>query len=166
MSVAALGGILWCCHPSWFFASSQYPFPLPKQCWRSVTRPKGQSRSGAGNALPMTLHVRTLGYHGRAMATHHLVFDQEQLASLCRRHGVRRLAVFGSVARGDSGSNSDLDLLVEFLPGQAVGLRFITLQNELSRLFDREVDLSTPGFLSRHFRHQVLVDAVPIYEAA
>jgi hypothetical protein len=98
------------------------------------------------------------------MATQHLAVDEERLVSLCRRHGVRRLAVFGSIARGDPGSESDLDLLVEFLPGQRVGLRFITLQEELSRLFDREVDLNTPGFLSPHFRDQVLADAVPIYE--
>ncbi|HOC41393.1 MAG TPA: nucleotidyltransferase family protein [Thermoanaerobaculales bacterium] len=99
------------------------------------------------------------------MAIRHFKVDQERLARLCRRHGVRRLAVFGSVARGDSDPESDLDLLVEFLPGQRVGLRFITLQDELSHLFDREVDLSTPGFLSPHFRQRVLVDALPIYEA-
>lgn len=99
------------------------------------------------------------------MANSDLAVDEKRLADLCRRHGVRRLAVFGSAARGDSGPESDLDLLVEFLPGQRVGLRFITLQDDLSRLFDREVDLNTPGFLSPHFRSRVLADAVPIYEA-
>jgi len=100
------------------------------------------------------------------MASSHVAVDEKRLADLCRRHGVRRLAVFGSAARGEMRPGSDIDLLVEFLPGQHVGLRFITFQDELSRLFGREVDLSTPGFLSPHFRGLVIAAAVPIYEAA
>jgi hypothetical protein len=51
-------------------------------------------------------------------------------------------------------------------PGIAVGLRFITLQAELSALFGRRVDLVTAGFLSPHFRPRVVQEAVPLYEAA
>jgi predicted nucleotidyltransferase len=92
--------------------------------------------------------------------------DREALEGLCRRHGVRRLAVFGSALRGELGPESDLDLFVEFQPGEAVGLRFITLEAELSSLFGRKVDLLTPGFLSPHFRTRVVREAVPLYAAA
>ncbi len=95
-----------------------------------------------------------------------LTIDREELAKLCRRHGIRRLALFGSAARGELRSDSDVDVLVEFVPGRRVGLRFITIQDELSVLIGRPVDLNTPGFLSRHFRDRVLGESVPLYEAA
>ena len=95
-----------------------------------------------------------------------LTIDREELAKLCRRHGIRRLALFGSAARGELRSDSDVDVLVEFVPGRRVGLRFITIQDELSALIGRPVDLNTPGFLSRQFRDRVLGESVPLYEAA
>ena len=95
-----------------------------------------------------------------------LKLDQRRLAELCRQHGIRRLAVFGSATRGELGPDSDIDLLVEFLPGQEPGLEFIAIQDELSTLVGREVDLNTAGFLSPHFRDRVTAEAIPIYEAA
>jgi len=92
--------------------------------------------------------------------------DRERIANLCRRHGIRRLSLFGSALRGELAPGSDLDVLVEFLPGTAVGLRFITIQDELTDLFGRPVDLNTPSFLSRHFRERVLHEARALYEAA
>ena len=93
-----------------------------------------------------------------------LAIPQSKIADLCRRYHVRRLAVFGSVLRGEDREASDLDLLVEFEPGAVVGLKFITLQHELSDLLGRTVDLNTPAFLSRHFRDQVVERAQVIYE--
>ncbi|HEY3351089.1 MAG TPA: nucleotidyltransferase family protein [Thermoanaerobaculia bacterium] len=93
-------------------------------------------------------------------------FDSGALVRLCERYGIRRLAVFGSALRGEDRPNSDLDVLVEFRPGSVPGLAFITLQNDLSALFLRPVDLVTPGFLSPHFRDRVLLEASPLYEAA
>ncbi|MEW6336260.1 MAG: nucleotidyltransferase family protein [Acidobacteriota bacterium] len=92
--------------------------------------------------------------------------DRDTLAALCRRHGIRRLALFGSALRGDFGPSSDIDILVEFIPGRSVGLRFVAIQDELSALFGRPVDLNTPGFLSPHFRDRVLREAMPLHEAA
>ena len=92
--------------------------------------------------------------------------DHERIAEFCRRHGIRRLSLFGSALRGEARPDSDLDVLVEFLPGTSVGLRFITIQDELSALFGRPVDLNTPAFLSRHFRERVLHEARALYEAA
>ena len=95
-----------------------------------------------------------------------LDFDRDALAALCRRHRIRRLAVFGSVLSGTQDRASDLDVLVEFEAGAVPGLRFLTIQDELGAVFGRRVDLNTPAFLSRHFRDRVLADAQPLYEAA
>jgi predicted nucleotidyltransferase len=95
-----------------------------------------------------------------------LEVDNEQLSALCERHGIRTLAVFGSAARGELRPGSDIDILVEFEPGRRVGLRFITIQDELTELLGRPVDLNTRGFLSPHFVDQVTDEAVPVYEAA
>lgn len=92
--------------------------------------------------------------------------DRDRLAQLCRRHGISRLALFGSAASGQLDAESDIDLLVEFVPGRRVGLRFITVQEELEALLGRKVDLNTRAFLSPHFRDRVIAEAVPLYEAA
>ena len=90
----------------------------------------------------------------------------EELVAFCRRHRIRRLALFGSVLREDFSATSDLDVLVEFEAGTRMGLKFFTLQEELSRLLGRRVDLNTRGFLSRYFRDEVLAEAETIYDAA
>jgi predicted nucleotidyltransferase len=100
------------------------------------------------------------------MSGSRLAVDKEKLAELCRRHGIRRLALFGSAARGELRPESDVDVLVEFMPGSRVGLRFITIQDEIADLLGRHVDLNTAGFLSPHFRDRVVSEAVSIYEAA
>lgn len=92
--------------------------------------------------------------------------DRERLAEHCRHNGVRRLAVFGSVLRDDFGPASDVDVLVEFEPGRTPGFSFFRMQEELSRLFGRTVDLHTPASLSRYFRDQVLSEAEDQYVAA
>jgi predicted nucleotidyltransferase len=88
----------------------------------------------------------------------------EAIAAFCRRHHIRRLALFGSVLRDDFGADSDLDILVEFDEGHTPGLAFFGMEEELSALLGRKVDLNTPGFLSRYFRDEVLREAVVAYE--
>lgn len=100
------------------------------------------------------------------MTMHGIEVPQERLATLCRANGIRRLALFGSALRADFRPESDLDLLVEFEPGRRVGLAFIRLQDDLSRLLGRTVDLHTPASLSRHFRAAVLSEAETLYVAA
>ncbi|BDG28590.1 nucleotidyltransferase family protein [Thermus thermophilus] len=90
----------------------------------------------------------------------------QALAELCQRYGVRRLLLFGSFARGEADEKSDVDLLVEFFPGRTPGLGFARLQEELTRLFGRRVDLHTLGSLSPYLREEVLKEARPIHEAA
>ena len=100
------------------------------------------------------------------MTMHGIEVPQERLATLCRANGIRRLALFGSALRADFRPESDLDRLVEFEPGRRVGLAFIRLQDDLSRLLGRTVDLHTPASLSRHFRAAVLSEAETLYVAA
>jgi predicted nucleotidyltransferase len=92
----------------------------------------------------------------------------EQVAEFCRKHHVRRLALFGSVLRNDFGPESDVDVLVEFEPGRVPGfLRLARMERELSVLFGgRAVDLRTPEDLSRYFRDEVLAAARVEYDAA
>ena len=95
-----------------------------------------------------------------------LTLPADRIADFCRRHGIRRLALFGSVLRDDFGPESDLDVLVEFLPETRVGLFGIAaMQRELSEIIGRQVDLRTPGDLSRYFRDRVLKEAVEQYAA-
>ena len=90
----------------------------------------------------------------------------EAIRDFCRRNGIRRLALFGSVLRDDFSPSSDIDVLVEFQPGTRVGLRFFTLERELSEILGRKVDLNTPGFLSKYFRDRVLSEAETIFDDA
>ena len=90
----------------------------------------------------------------------------DRLAELCRQYGVRRLAFFGSVLRHDFRPESDLDVLVEFLPGVKTGFRFFAFEQELSELFGRKVDLNTAADLSPYFRDEVLAEAEDVHDAA
>jgi len=93
--------------------------------------------------------------------------SSDRIAEFCRRNRIRRLAFFGSVLRDDFGPGSDVDVLVEFEPGAVVGLiGFAGMENELSELIGRKVDLNTAGFLSPYFRDEVLKEAEAVYEQA
>lgn len=99
--------------------------------------------------------------------TKHIHFSQRELAEFCRRHQIRKLSLFGSVLRDDfDPDRSDIDVLVEFEPGVSVGLRFFTIERELSAMLGRKVDLNTPGFLSQYFRDQVLAESEVQFDAA
>jgi hypothetical protein len=97
-----------------------------------------------------------------------ITVDRDSLAGFCREHGVSKLSVFGSALRSDfDPKSSDVDLIVEFSPGVPKNLfKLVTMQDELSRLLRREVDLTTAGSLSKYFRDQVLATATVLYDAA
>ena len=91
------------------------------------------------------------------MVRPHLNIPREQLATFCRKHHIRKLALFGSVLRDDFRPDSDVDVLVEFEPGRHVGLlRLSGMELELTQLVGRQVDLRTPNELSRYFRDDVV----------
>lgn len=85
---------------------------------------------------------------------------KEQQA-LLRRQGVKSLAIFGSVARGEEMVGSDLDLLIEF--DRPIGLfDFIRLKTDLEKIFGCPVDLVTPDALRPDLREQILGDAFDV----
>jgi predicted nucleotidyltransferase len=88
-----------------------------------------------------------------------------EVAAFCRQNGIARMALFGSTLRGENGLDSDLDLLVEFEKGRTPGFRFFELQDELSMIFGKTVDLETPGFLAPDVRARVVAEARVLYAA-
>jgi uncharacterized protein len=99
------------------------------------------------------------------MTVTHIEILEAEIAKVCQRNGIRKLALFGSVLTDRFSESSDIDVLVEFQPDAHVGFfRLVDIENELSRLLGgRRVDLRTPMDLSRHFRDQVVRDALPVY---
>ncbi len=98
------------------------------------------------------------------MRYHGVEISDQAIAAFCRRHHIRRLSLFGSILRDDFGPDSDVDVLVEFEAGHVPGLlRMAGMQDELSGIFGRQVDLRTEAELSRHFRDRVLREARAYY---
>lgn len=93
-----------------------------------------------------------------------IVLDRELIREFCERHHIRKFSIFGSALRADFSPESDLDVLVEFEPQHTPGLKFFAMQDELSQLLGRRVDLNTKGFLSEYFRDRVAQEAQTIYE--
>ena len=88
----------------------------------------------------------------------------EKIALFCQRNYIQKLAFFGSVLREDFSPESDIDILVEFDPDRIPGLiRLSVMEQELSALFQRKVDLRTPEDLSRYFRQEVVDSAITEY---
>ncbi|MGC8724919.1 MAG: nucleotidyltransferase family protein [Acidobacteriota bacterium] len=81
--------------------------------------------------------------------------------SALSQFGVKRLAVFGSVARGEMRAGSDVDILVDFEPEAHVGLfQFARLQRHLSRVLGMKVDLVTVEALRPEMRERILNEKV------
>jgi predicted nucleotidyltransferase len=95
-----------------------------------------------------------------------LEIPAEQLTDFCRRNQVQELALFGSAASGAIGPESDIDLLVTFLPETRVGfLTLARMQRELGDLLGRKVDLVPKGGLKPVIRDSVLASARVLYRA-
>lgn len=89
----------------------------------------------------------------------------EEIREFCRQRPIQRLSLFGSALRGELTSDSDIDLLVEYIDG--VGISYFDLvrhEMDLTALVGRSVDLRTPQELSRYFRQDVIETARLIYE--
>jgi predicted nucleotidyltransferase len=94
-----------------------------------------------------------------------LALDPRWVEEFCRRHRVRRLALFGSVLRDDFRPTSDVDVLVEFEPDARIGFIGLgAMEQQLTERIGRKVDLRTPGELSRHFRQKVQDTADVLYD--
>ena len=91
---------------------------------------------------------------------------EAEITEICRRHGVSELSVFGSAARGEMRPDSDIDFLVDFLPGARPGLLGVSaMTRELSVLLGRRVDLAVKLALKPLIRPGVLAEARLIYAA-
>lgn len=118
---------------------------------RSAHRPDGDGTMGA-----MDADMVVIG--GTAV-------DRTSLVDVCSRYGVAELSVFGSVARGEARPDSDLDLLYVLAPGSHLGFSINRLEDELSALFGRPVDLVSKAALHRAIRDEVLAEALKLYAA-
>ena len=93
--------------------------------------------------------------------------DREKLAEFCRRNHIRKLSLFGSVLTDRFGPDSDVDVLVEFEPGNGPGYFGLAgMEIELSEMLGRKVDLRTPKELSQYFRDKVIAGADVQFSAA
>jgi hypothetical protein len=91
-------------------------------------------------------------------------FDSSILIDFCQRNDVVKLGIFGSMARGEAGERSDVDLLVEFSRPRSL-LALVALQRQLSTALGRKVDLLTEAAISPYLRDAVQRDLRVIYES-
>src|SRR5918994_3387072 len=93
-----------------------------------------------------------------------ITLPKDRLAAFCRKNHVAKLSLFGSVLREDFSQDSDVDVLEEFEEDHAPGFFGLArMEEELSELFGRKVDLRTPQDLSRYFRDEVTGSAAVQY---
>lgn len=96
-----------------------------------------------------------------------IALDHHKLVDFCRERGIRKLSLFGSVLRDDFDPKySDVDVLAKFAPGVHPGIRFFGYGDELAEIIGQRVDFNTAEWLSKHFRNDVIREAVAIYEQA
>ena len=86
---------------------------------------------------------------------------REEIMKLARKHGARRIRVFGSVVRGEAGPDSDVDFLVEMEPGRSL-LDMGGLLMDLRQALGRKVDVVTERGLKPRIRERVLKEAVAL----
>lgn len=92
---------------------------------------------------------------------------KEKVVGVLLPWGAKRIAVFGSVARGEERPDSDVDILVELKePGDRppIGLKWFALERELGRLLGKEVELVSADALSSYLRPDVEATMVVLYE--
>jgi uncharacterized protein len=89
--------------------------------------------------------------------------DHEALTEICERHGITRVRLFGSFARGDARETSDIDLLVDFV-GRKSLMDLVRIERELATGFGRGVDLMRERSLSPYLRDRILREARVVYE--
>ena len=100
------------------------------------------------------------------MTLHGVHIDRNRIGEFCRRHGIVKLSLFGSILRDDFRPDSDVDVLVEFAPESRVSLFDLGgMLVELSEILGRQVDLKTPGFIDDRILKQVRAEAEVLHAA-
>lgn len=90
-------------------------------------------------------------------------FDTDTLIKICRRNDVAMIGLFGSTARGETTTESDLDFLVKFGKRKSL-LSVVKLERELSESLGQKVDLLTEAAISPYIRDSIFRDLTVIYE--
>jgi len=90
-------------------------------------------------------------------------FDTQRLIEICRKNDVATAGVFGSMARGVSGADSDVDLLVRFSKRTSL-LALVRFERELSEALGRRVDVLTEAALSPYLRDRIMKETQVVYE--
>jgi hypothetical protein len=93
-----------------------------------------------------------------------LPFDTQKLIEICRKNDVSKIGIFGSMARGEAGEASDIDLLVEFSRRKSL-LALVSLERIISAALGRKVDLLTEAAISPYLRDRIKNELQVIYEA-
>jgi len=123
----------------------------------------GTGSSLAGDAVRHRLRLMTASEPlSAAEVTEKLKASESDVRAL----GVRRLALFGSVLHGDARPDSDVDLLVEFVPGEKTYTRFLGLCDLLEAVLGRRVELVTVEALSPFLGPRILAEAKDVLRAA
>ena len=100
-----------------------------------------------------------------APVLHGVEIPHAQIERFCGQHYINKLALFGSILTDRFRTDSDVDVLVEFEPGKSPSyFDLVGMEQELSAVIGRKVDLRTPKELSRYFRDQVVATAAVQYE--
>jgi uncharacterized protein len=86
---------------------------------------------------------------------------RQEILSLAARHGASNIRIFGSVARGEAHSDSDIDLLVDLEPDRSL-LDLGGLLMDLRDLLEVPVDVGTEAMLKSRIRERVLAEAIPL----
>lgn len=131
---------------------------MPRDLWEDPKHEKPVNQPAAAIAEDNVMY----------QTRNNIPIPRNELNTLCRRHQVRKLSLFGSAVRDDFKPGSDIDILVEFEPGQTPGFGgLVDLQTQLSELFGgRDVDLATQSILNNPYRKKsVLKDMVTLYAA-
>ena len=99
---------------------------------------------------------------------HNIKIPRGKITGFCQRHHIKKLSLFGAALRDDSGPDSDVDILVEFLPGHTPGyFGLLDMKTELSDLLGgRKADIRISRDLSRYFKGRVVSEVSVLYEAA
>jgi len=92
--------------------------------------------------------------------------NQQRINEFCRRHHLRRLALFGSVLCDDFNPDSDVDILYEFEPGHSPGWDIVSIVEELEEIVGRPVDFVPRKYLNQSIRDQILSSAQVLYDGS
>lgn len=135
--------------------------PRPRERARRARIIKGSiQRSFPARRIPGARRGHPLGRaHGAVPRV-----SRRAVRALAREHGLRRIALFGSAVRSDFRPDSDIDVLIEPQPeARLTLLDLAAIQERLERLFDRDVDLLTPGGLRPEMRERIEWEAIPLH---